>query len=175
MDGASNAEVVTGADLSPMPSASDIVPPGAPQGATRFFSFSEGFRGKWSWLPFKPAKPQKILTALKDFQSKRFSVDQRIFLLAKEDLKHMLERHHPRFWEGSLKRNQSFYPKNISVDELMDVIDQGIKHNRDKLATLVTRGGQIEVKIGDILWTIGVNRGGHIRQLFPEYLKPGGN
>ncbi|EMA3642297.1 hypothetical protein [Providencia stuartii] len=55
----------------------------------------------------------------------------------KRGLKHILERHHPEFWDGSIKDTQSFFNKDMSVNEITNAIESVMKQNRE---TLVTKG-----------------------------------
>ena len=33
-------------------------------------------------------------------------------------MKHILERHHPEYWNGTIKRDQTFLPKDMSINEI---------------------------------------------------------
>ena len=67
----------------------------------------------------KVAKPHKVINDLKGFQTKNFHFgNQQTFKLEYSGMKHILERHHPEYWNGTIKRDQTFLPKDMSINEI---------------------------------------------------------
>ena len=66
------------------------------------------------------ANPQKVINALKDFISVKWNFGNQNFLLDKKGMKHILERHHPEYWNGTIKNTQTFLDKSIGLLPVFD-------------------------------------------------------
>jgi hypothetical protein len=108
-----------------------------------------------------------LLRELKQFQGERFVIDNHVFLLDRKNLKHMLLRHHPRFWDGFSKDTQTFIPKNYKVKDIVEIIDAVFKQNRD---TIIKNGTnkkyQIKGIVDKVEYTVGIKKGGLIGQFY---------
>ncbi|MCE7008677.1 EndoU domain-containing protein [Kibdelosporangium philippinense] len=107
------------------------------------------------------------LIALKDWISKPMQFGNREFLLDKKGMDHILRRHHPDYWDGTVKDKQSFFPKSMSIPDIEDAIKQVMQQNRDDL---IANGGKRMHKIygtvNGVKYQLGLNRG-RIGQFFP--------
>lgn len=75
-------------------------------------------------------------------------------------MKHMLERHHPKYWNGSVKSKQTFYNPNLSVN--------GVKNIANTIAKKGTNSTvQVEGKVNGVKYVMGITKG-HIKQLYPK-------
>ncbi|WP_354626824.1 S-type pyocin domain-containing protein [Morganella morganii] len=114
------------------------------------------------------AKPHEVVNELNDFKSKDFHIGNQTFKLDKPGMKHILERYHPDFWDGSIKSTQSFFNKDMSVSELTDAIDRVMQQNRD---ILLEKGSlrmyQIEGEYNGDMYTLGL-KNGRIGQFYPK-------
>lgn len=116
----------------------------------------------------KAALPNKVINALKNFGGKDFIFGNNIFKLDKCGMKHILERHHPEFWDGSVKASQSFLSPRMSIDEISDAITSILNQNRNILATRGTRGMyQITGKYNGVDYVLGLNNG-RVGQFYPS-------
>ncbi|WP_316741008.1 RHS repeat-associated core domain-containing protein [Streptomyces sp. MK7] len=108
------------------------------------------------------------LPALRNWSSQRFQFGNQSFLLDKKGMEHILTRHHPNYWDGSVKKTQSFFDSSMSVDDVQDAIGQVMRQNRD---TLVQRGSQgmyqIRGNVNGVDYVLGMNRG-RVGQFYPE-------
>ncbi len=108
-----------------------------------------------------------LLAELSKFQGERFNVGQHTFLLDKGNLKHILTRHHPAFWDGSIKDKQTFIPKGFTAEDIISVIKKVLNQNRD---IVLQRGNnakyQIRGNIDGIEYVVGLKKGGSIRQFY---------
>jgi RHS repeat-associated protein len=108
------------------------------------------------------------LPALRDWSSQRFQFGNQSFLLDKKGMEHILTRHHPKYWDGSVKKTQSFFDSGMSVDDVQGAIGQVMRQNRD---TLVQRGSQgmyqIRGNVNGVDYVLGMNRG-RVGQFYPE-------
>jgi Bacterial EndoU nuclease len=111
-----------------------------------------------------------LTNALRDWQSERFQFGNQQFLLDKGDFGHILSRHMPDLWDGSVKRLQTFFPPGMSAKDIQDAIGSVLRQNRD---TLIGNGTndiyQIEGIYDGREYVLGINHG-HIAQFYP---KPG--
>ncbi|WP_342558985.1 hypothetical protein [Metasolibacillus sp. FSL K6-0083] len=84
--------------------------------------------------PKSKAPKSKVTSASSSFQTATYKTGSHTFKLTKTDMKHMLERHHPEFWDGSVKTKQTFYNPNLSVDDVKDIAMTIAKDNSKILA-----------------------------------------
>ncbi|MFE1079438.1 EndoU domain-containing protein [Nocardiopsis alba] len=82
-------------------------------------------------------------------------------------MEHILTRHHPKIWDGSVKPRQSFFDPGMSVADVQDAIGQVMRQNRD---TLVQRGSadryQIQGRVNGVDYVLGMDRG-RVGQFYP--------
>lgn len=115
----------------------------------------------------KKANPSKVVNDLKDFKGKDYHFGNETFKLDKRGMKHILERHHPEYWDGSVKQTQSFLDKKMSIDNVQDAIDSVLKQNRDVLSTKGTNGMyQITGSHDGVDYVLGLSKG-RIGQFYP--------
>jgi hypothetical protein len=111
-------------------------------------------------------EPQKIVNSLRDFKSKRFNIGNRTILLDKKGMKHILERHHPSYWNGSVKAKQSFFNPKTSLDDIQNLIGEVIKQNRDTIQKMSPNSmGSVKGTINGVEYQLGINKG-RIGQFF---------
>ncbi|MCX2828506.1 MULTISPECIES: hypothetical protein [Bacillus] len=86
----------------------------------------------------------------------------------KKGMKHVLERHHPDYWDGSVKKEQSFLNKDLSISDIQNIAGEIISKNRDIIISKGTKGMyQIEGKVDGITYIVGF-KNGRIGQLYPK-------
>ncbi|MGW4271681.1 hypothetical protein ACWEGQ_04790 [Streptomyces seoulensis] len=107
------------------------------------------------------------LSALRDWNSRRFAIGNQTFLLDKKGMQHILTRHHPKYWDGSAKKEQSFFDSRMSVKDVESAIGEVLRQNREKL---VRRGSggmyQIRGMVDGVRYVLGLNRG-RVGQFYP--------
>lgn len=59
------------------------------------------------------ANPEKVVNALSNFRSRKMTFGNQQFLLDKKSMNHILERHHPGYWNGTVKKSQTFLNKKL--------------------------------------------------------------
>ncbi|PED70611.1 hypothetical protein CN680_23875 [Bacillus pseudomycoides] len=116
----------------------------------------------------KAAKPEKVINDLHDYTSKKWNVDGNKIVFDKKGMKHVLERHHPDYWDGSVKKEQSFLNKDLSISDIQNIAGEVISKNRDIIISKGTKGMyQIEGKVDGITYIVGF-KNGRIGQLYPK-------
>ncbi|PTC14644.1 T7SS effector LXG polymorphic toxin [Bacillus wiedmannii] len=116
----------------------------------------------------KAAKPEKIINDLDNYTSKKWNIDGNNIMFDKKGMKHVLERHHPDYWDGSVKKEQSFLNKDLSISDIQNIAGEVISKNRDTIISKGTKGMyQIEGKVDGITYIVGF-KNGRIGQLYPK-------
>ena len=115
----------------------------------------------------KPAQPERVINDLRSFQGRTFKFGNETFQLDKSGMKHILERHHPEYWNGTVKRTQSFLDKNMSIHDVADAVIEVMKQNRDILIKRGTnRKYQIRGTYNGVDYVLGLEKG-LIGQFYP--------
>ncbi|MFJ7661652.1 hypothetical protein ACIQXW_04550 [Lysinibacillus sp. NPDC097162] len=123
---------------------------------------------RWGSKVFKKAPKSKVSNALTNFETATFRAGSHTFRLTKPDMEHMLTRHHPKYWDGSIRGNQSFYNPNLSVDDVKSIALNIAKQNNTILAKKGTNGMfRVEGQVDGVKYVLGI-KDGHIRQLYPK-------
>jgi Domain of unknown function (DUF4157) len=116
----------------------------------------------------KIAKAEKLLNALKDFAGKTFRFGAETFQLDKKGMQHILERHHPNFWDGSEKAAQTFFDRKMGITDVADAVEKVLQQNRETLIRRGSRGMyQVEGTHNGVKYVLGVNQG-RIGQFYPK-------
>ncbi|MGY4992315.1 DUF6531 domain-containing protein [Streptomyces sp. 900105245] len=112
----------------------------------------------------------KVENTLKSWPSRKYQFGSNEFVLDKKGLAHVLERHHPEYWDGSVKAKQSFLDGKMSVQDVQDAITETLKQNRDKLVSRGPMGMyQIEGRVNGVDYVLGI-KNGRIGQFYPGTL-----
>ncbi|MFI5705442.1 RHS repeat-associated core domain-containing protein [Streptomyces xanthochromogenes] len=107
------------------------------------------------------------LAVLRDWSSQRFQFGNQNFLLDRSGMTHILERHHPMYWDGSVKAQQSFFDPKMSVSDVQDAIGSVMQQNRDTLISRGSRGMyQIRGNVNGTDYVLGLNNG-RVGQFYP--------
>ena len=85
----------------------------------------------------------ECLVALKDWTSQRFQFGDSQFLLDKKGMSHILQRHHPDYWDGSTKATQSFFDKSMSIGDVEGAVGAVMRQNHDELIRIGSGNGKI--------------------------------
>ncbi|MCO4851887.1 ribonuclease YeeF family protein [Bacillus vallismortis] len=116
----------------------------------------------------KKAKPHEVVNELKTFQSRKYTFGGQSFLIDKRGMKHILERHHPNLWDGSIKSQQSFLNKEMTVNDVADAIESIMKQNREELMKKETKFSyQIRGTYEGQKYVVGFQKG-RVGQFYPE-------
>ena len=116
----------------------------------------------------KKAKPEKVVNELSNYKSKNWNIGGNAYTFDKKGMKHVLKRHHPKYWDGTIKKSQTFFDKRTSVSDLQDIAGKIINQNRGAVKKIgPNRKGQIVGTVKGISYTLGLNKG-RIGQLYPN-------
>ena len=81
----------------------------------------------------KVTNSPKVINDLKGFQAKNFHFGNQTLKLEYSGMKHILERHHPKYWNGTTKTTQSFLSKDMSINDINNIIFDIMQQYRDIL------------------------------------------
>ncbi|MEC8026015.1 MAG: zeta toxin family protein, partial [Myxococcota bacterium] len=114
--------------------------------------------------------PQRVINDLSSFRSRRMQVGADVVMLDRSAMQHMLERHHPDYWNGTTKTSQSFFDRRLSVEDVADISMEVLRQNRANLLSGSRYSGGISGQYRGTVdgreYVVGL-RGGKIGQLFP--------
>jgi hypothetical protein len=107
------------------------------------------------------------LQALKNWQSQRYWFGNEQFLLDKKAMTHILQRHHPLYWNRTTAATRTFFGARMSIDDVQAAIGSVLHQNR---TTLIERGTnsrfQISGWFNGVEYVLGI-RSGRISQFYP--------
>lgn len=76
----------------------------------------------------------EVVNALsRSFKPSNYQFGNHTFKLDWAGMKHILQRHDPKFWDGSVKTRQSFLAAKQSMEETQSAISAVLKQNRETL------------------------------------------
>lgn len=85
---------------------------------------------------------------------------QHEFLLDKKGMKHILERHHPSYWNGTTKTKQTFINNHLTPDDIADIVHSVLKQNREELLLKGTnKMYQVTGTVNGVGYVVGLNKG----------------
>ncbi|MEJ7713450.1 MAG: hypothetical protein WKF84_27305 [Pyrinomonadaceae bacterium] len=86
----------------------------------------------------KPVPTHELINAMQaSFKARNYQFGNHTFKLDWAGMKHILQRHHPEFWDGTVKNKQSFFAMKTSMEEVKNAISAVLKQNRE---VLIQRG-----------------------------------
>lgn len=107
-----------------------------------------------------PRAQDKLLQVLSQFKGQKIKVGRITCLLDKRGLKHILERHHPRYWKGKIRPQQTFLTKDTTVTDVVKIIKQVMKQNRKLILEEGTNDMyQVSGMIKNTKYVVGLDRG----------------
>lgn len=120
----------------------------------------------------KPPTERKgdINEALRNYGTQPFRAGSVRFLLDRDDMRHILLRHHPRFRRDK-KKYQTDLDPDMEVDDIVKSIRKIVSDNRDILSRVGEKDQcQVTGRRGlfdRTIYVVGIQSGRHIRQFFP--------
>ncbi len=107
------------------------------------------------------------LTVLRGYKARRIPLGDGVTQqIDKQTMNHILTRHHPKYWDGSSKAKQSFFPKDMTIKEIEDAATGVALKHRDELKRIGRGRGQVRATVDGREYVLGVS-GGKIRQFYP--------
>lgn len=95
-------------------------------------------------VKYTKAPASRVVNALSSFQTLSFRTGSHTFKLDKSAMKHILERHHPQYWNGTSKTQQTFFNPNMSVNDVRNLVHGAMKQWPN---TLKSRGTNARIEL----------------------------
>lgn len=119
--------------------------------------------------PSRPAPPEKVINDLRYFNSRTMTYGNSSFALDRSGMKHILVRHHPEYWDGSKKGEQSYFSRQMDVESIADAVEAVMNQNRDEI---IRRGSvgmyQLSGQVNGEMFRLGI-KNGRVGQFYPVY------
>lgn len=81
-------------------------------------------------------------------------------------MKHILERHHPQFWNGTSKSAQTFFNPKMSVSDVRNVVHGALRNHYSSIRNLGSRTGTYIGSYSGVNYKLVVSNG-HVVQFYP--------
>jgi hypothetical protein len=130
------------------------------------------FVGSPQWSFSVWAHNDSCRTVLNGFRNQMFKYGSNLFRLGRQGMKHILERHHPRFFQPSQangKQITTFLSQGETVQSIMGKVAAIMEQNKAVLSQAGASGRMFQITgtIGGRTYTVGF-RFGNIGQFFPH-------
>lgn len=128
-------------------------------------------------LAFRPSiipRPKKgdLKIFMKGFRGRPFQISSNSSLLLDSDrLTHIVQSHHPDYWDGSKEKYQTSFKRGTTRRDIMRIIKAVIGHedNKSKLIHNFRKRCQVTGTFQGIEYVLGMDELGRIGQLFPKH------
>jgi RHS repeat-associated protein len=111
--------------------------------------------------------PHWLSNLLRRFRGSTFRFGHNRYILDKKGIKHILERHHPDYWDGTTKDVQTFLDPALGVDDIRRIVGEVMRQNGSRLAVegAANQRFQIQGTVDGVRYVVGLNRG-RVGQLY---------
>ena len=106
------------------------------------------------------------LAVLKNWRPRTFRYDDTVLVLQRGGMQHILERHHPTYFDPEQARQANdLFRESRTVEDIVDLIDQVIRQRTDELAAISRKPrpeqqvGNVKATIDGVTYRLGVNQG----------------
>lgn len=114
-----------------------------------------------------PIQPNKLSAGLSKFRARNIKIGTTNFSLGNNDMKHILSRHHPEYWDGTTKQQgQTFFKRSMGIDNVADSVLSVANQNRQSLSKIGRSSGQVEGIVNGTKYILGV-KDGRFHQFYP--------
>lgn len=93
-------------------------------------------------IPDAPVPKRVAREALSNFVDEAFTLGGVNFELGRGRMQHFLTRHHPEYWTGRMTKNQDWFDRTMSVQDVRDAAVSVLRQNYDSLVESGARPGQ---------------------------------
>lgn len=117
---------------------------------------------------YTKAPASRVINSLKNYTSLNFRAGSHTFKLDKSGMKHILERHHPKYWNGTTKKDQTFFNANMSINDVRSLIHAAMKQKAPTLRTKGTNGTiRVSGTVNGVKYTMTIVNG-RVVQFYPR-------
>lgn len=80
--------------------------------------------------PVVVGTPERLRRVLDSLKPRRIKVDSTEFSLDRNSWRHILTRHHREYWDGTTRDKQTFFRRNMTINQIEDTILDVINQHR---------------------------------------------
>lgn len=113
------------------------------------------------------APASRVTNVLRGFTTLTFRSGSNVVKLDKSAMKHILERHHPQYWNGTSKSTQTFFNPKMTVSDVRNVIHGALKNHSSSIRTLGSRTGTYTGSYSGVNYKMVVSNG-RVVQFYPR-------
>ncbi|QOQ38220.1 hypothetical protein [Trueperella pecoris] len=113
------------------------------------------------------APASRVANALRSFSTLTFRAGSNVVRLDKSGMKHILERHHPQYWNGTSKSAQTFFNPKMSVSDVRNVIHGALRNHSSSIRNLGSRTGTYTGSYSGVSYKLVVSNG-RVVQFYPR-------
>lgn len=117
---------------------------------------------------YAPVAASTVANALKTFTTLQLRAGAHTFKLDKAGIRHILTRHHPKYWDGSAKRAQTFLNPHMSISDVKALVHSALKQWPSTLKSKGTNSTfTLSGKVDGVKYTFTVQNG-RVVQFYPR-------
>lgn len=116
---------------------------------------------------YTKVSPHVVNSALNGYRTVNFKFGDKTYKLTKDTMKHILERHHPKYWNGSTKSTQTFLNDRLSIKDVENIIRQTANQNYNLLKNSKHRVITVEGRVNGIKYHLKFDNG-KVVQFYPK-------
>jgi hypothetical protein len=108
----------------------------------------------------RAANPHDLDNYLKNFKNITVQVDSNIFIsLDKNAMKHILESHHPKYFNPNVRKNKSqntLFPSRMTAEDVEEILNKIIKQEKEIISQNAKKRSQFQLGINEEISIDGV-------------------
>jgi len=113
----------------------------------------------------KQQRKANLRKVLSSFKPSEFKINGTNILIDKAGMKHILQRHHPRFRKGRDKQKQTLLPKDMTIRQMKSIMHEVLKQNKTRVSQIGSGRGTILGVVNGVKYQLAL-KGGRIGQFF---------
>jgi len=114
----------------------------------------------------KAAEAKAIQNALRGYKSQRYSIGGNTYQLDNKGMVHILEGHHPSYFNGEYQKVQSFLGRKTSVGDIKSLVGKILEQNKEAIGKIGSGQGSVQGVVDGVRYQVTID-GGRIVQFFP--------
>jgi Pretoxin HINT domain/Putative Ig domain len=114
----------------------------------------------------RSASAGALTNALRNFQSRKYLVGGHTFQLDRSGMRHILEGHHLKFFNGEFASRQSFFDRNTTMTQIESLIGEILAQDPARVRAIGAGQGGFRASVGGVEYQITLDSG-RIVQFFP--------
>lgn len=118
-------------------------------------------------VKYAVAPGARVVNALRSFSTLTFRAGSNIVRLDKSAMKHILQRHHPQYWNGTKSSIQSFFNPRMSVSDVRSTIHGALRNHSSAIRKLGTRRGSYYGTYNGVKYKLTIDNG-RVVQFYPR-------